>query len=46
LSQTVPLARTMDEQISRLRNWAEGRARNASVPREGNKAAGSRIMEL
>src|SRR3954468_7027060 len=25
LSQTVPLARTMDEQISRLRSWAEGR---------------------
>ncbi|HTR43240.1 MAG TPA: AAA family ATPase [Pseudomonadales bacterium] len=34
ISQTVPLAKTMDEQISRLRRWAEGRARNASVPRE------------
>jgi hypothetical protein len=33
LNQTVPLARTMDEQISRLRAWAEGRARNASVAR-------------
>jgi len=33
LTQTVPLARTMDEQIARLRAWAEGRARNASVPR-------------
>ncbi len=33
LSQTVPLAKTMDEQINRLRTWAEGRARNASVPR-------------
>jgi ATPase family associated with various cellular activities (AAA) len=33
LRQTVPLARTMDEQISRLRAWAEGRARNASTPR-------------
>ena len=33
LTQTVPLARTMDEQISRLRAWAEGRARNASVAR-------------
>ena len=32
LSQTVPLARTMDEQINRLRTWAQGRARNASVP--------------
>jgi ATPase family associated with various cellular activities (AAA) len=34
LAQTVPLARTMDEQISGLRSWAEGRARNASVPRD------------
>ncbi len=33
LAQTVPLAKTMDEQISTLRAWAEGRARNASVPR-------------
>ena len=33
LQQTVPLARTMDEQISRLRTWAEGRARNASTDR-------------
>jgi len=33
LTQTVPLAKTMDEQISALRGWAEGRARNASVPR-------------
>jgi hypothetical protein len=33
LTQTVPLAKTMDEQISRLRSWAEGRARNASIPR-------------
>ena len=31
LRQTVPLAKTMDEQINRLRSWAEGRARNASV---------------
>jgi len=29
--QTVPLATTMDEQIDRLRRWAEGRARNASA---------------
>ncbi|MGO9200118.1 MAG: AAA family ATPase [Limisphaerales bacterium] len=33
LGQTVPLARTMAEQISYLRAWAKGRARNASVPR-------------
>ena len=46
LAQTVPLARTMDEQISRLRSWAEGRARNASIPRDGQKTATSRRMEL
>jgi SpoVK/Ycf46/Vps4 family AAA+-type ATPase len=32
LAQTVPLAKTMDEQIARLRRWAEGRARHASIP--------------
>jgi SpoVK/Ycf46/Vps4 family AAA+-type ATPase len=32
-TQTVPLAKTMAEQISHLRSWAEGRARNASLPR-------------
>ena len=35
LRQTVPLARTMDEQINRLRSWAVGRARNASLVRSG-----------
>ena len=33
LRQTVPLSKTMDEQLSRLRTWADGRARHASVPR-------------
>lgn len=33
LRETVPLSKTMDEQINRLRSWANGRARNASVPR-------------
>lgn len=46
LSQTVPLAKTMDEQINRLRSWAEGRARNASVPRDLQKANSVRRMEL
>jgi SpoVK/Ycf46/Vps4 family AAA+-type ATPase len=46
LSQTVPLAKTMDEQINRLRSWAEGRARNASVPRELFKQSTARRMEL
>lgn len=31
VKQTVPLSKTMDEQINRLRAWAQGRARNASV---------------
>jgi len=34
LSQTVPLSKTMDEQLARLRTWAEGRARHASVARK------------
>jgi hypothetical protein len=46
IGQTVPLAKTMDEQISRLRNWAEGRARNASVPRALTKEDKTRRMEL
>jgi hypothetical protein len=38
LSQTVPLAKTMAEKITAQRNWANGRARNASIARtiEGN----------
>jgi ATP-dependent 26S proteasome regulatory subunit len=31
IRQSVPLANTMDEQIDRLRRWAEGRARYASA---------------
>lgn len=46
LSQTVPLAKTMDEQISRLRSWADGRARNASIPRLLKQNPESRRMEL
>jgi hypothetical protein len=46
LSQTVPLAKTMDEQINRLRNWADSRARNASTPREALATSSVRRMEL
>ena len=46
LGQTVPLAKTMDEQINRLRTWAEGRARNASVARALTGDAQMRRMEL
>ena len=34
LAQTVPLAKTMAEKITAQRNWAVGRARNASVLRQ------------
>jgi len=33
LEQTVPMAKTMAEKITAQRHWANGRARNASVPR-------------
>jgi ATP-dependent 26S proteasome regulatory subunit len=46
LRQTVPLSKTMDEQISRLRSWADGRARNASVPRDAKPDEPMRRMEL
>jgi SpoVK/Ycf46/Vps4 family AAA+-type ATPase len=46
LGETVPLARTMDEQINRLRSWAEGRARNASVARGAKEEIATRRMEL
>lgn len=43
LRQTVPLSKTMDEQINSLRSWAEGRARNASVVRISNDAGFRRM---
>jgi len=46
LAETVPLAKTMDEQINRLRSWAEGRARNASVPRAKQSEEQMRRMQL
>jgi SpoVK/Ycf46/Vps4 family AAA+-type ATPase len=46
LRETVPLARTMDEKISQLRIWAEGRARNASVPRMVSDDGKIRRMEF
>jgi AAA+ superfamily predicted ATPase len=46
MRQTVPLSKTMDEHLSRLRNWAEGRARHASVPRTASSTHNPRRMEL
>ncbi len=45
LAQTVPLAKTMDEQIGRLRAWAAGRARNASLLRPANGAGAEALEE-
>src|SRR5256885_6552721 len=36
LEQAVPLARTMEEQITGLRKWDDGRARSASVVKNGD----------
>jgi ATP-dependent 26S proteasome regulatory subunit len=44
LTQTVPLAKTMEEQISHLRGWADGRARNASVPRDTKLDAAKQLQ--
>jgi hypothetical protein len=30
ITETVPLSRTMSEELNRLRNWAQGRARPSS----------------
>ena len=46
LHQTVPLSKTMDEHLSRLRNWAEGRARHASFPRNATPERDHRRMEF
>jgi hypothetical protein len=42
----VPLAKTMSEKISAQRNWAAGRARNASIPHPMKNEAEARRMEL
>lgn len=46
LSETVPLSRTMNEEMNRLRNWALGRARAASLTTPRAKDEGSRKIEL
>ncbi len=46
LRETVPLARTMDEQINRLRSWAGGRARDASAGRVETNEPSRRRMEF
>lgn len=44
LAETVPLSKTMNEELSRLRNWAAGRARPASgVPPKSNEESRRKI---
>lgn len=44
--RVVPLAKTAAEKIARLRKWAEGRARPASVPETAATAAAGRRIDL
>ena len=44
--ETVPLSKTLHEDLSRLRNWAVGRARLASISTAKNVDEGRRKIEL
>lgn len=47
IRETVPLSKTMNEEITFLRNWAEGRARRASLPKTSlDELATRRKLEL
>ena len=42
----MPLSKTMEEDIGRLRKWAEGRARNASIAAAPDAVETRRKIEL
>jgi hypothetical protein len=50
LNQTVPMARTMAEKIAAQRQWASGRARNASYARvmsgDGELPSPSKVRQM
>lgn len=46
LEQTVPLSRTMSEELNRLRNWSNGRARPATGAETGQRKESRRKIEL
>ena len=46
VDQTVPLSKTMEEEIGRLRKWADGRARNATSPAAEAPVEQKRKLEL
>jgi len=46
IRQTVPLSKTMSEDIDSLRKWAEGRARSATSPETAEAGADKRKLEI
>lgn len=46
LGETVPLSRTMEEDIRRLRTWCLNRARSASLDQRLEAPVGSRLSDL
>jgi hypothetical protein len=46
LAETVPLSKTMNEEMGRLRSWASGRARPASTKQERHVEDGARKIEF
>jgi SpoVK/Ycf46/Vps4 family AAA+-type ATPase len=46
IQQTVPLSKTMSEDIDSLRKWAEGRARSAASPETAEAGADKRKLEI
>jgi AAA+ superfamily predicted ATPase len=49
IAETVPLSKTMSEELNRLRNWAQGRARPSTGPlkhREPDTAETRRKLEI
>jgi len=46
LRQTVPLSRTMKEDVDELRKWAASRARLATSPETGEEGVGQRKLEI
>ena len=46
LQQTVPLSKTMKEDIDELRKWAASRARPATSPEAAQEGEGGRKLEI
>lgn len=46
MNETVPLSRTMEEEIQRLRAWSRNRTRTASGEPDAETTPGSRLSDL